>query len=328
MLRSTASAASPGDNDALAPRRTSRSKDAVLVAAAFFLDFRRYLPELPDYLGLLLLAIPVYVTALFLLRRPTGAFVLMWVFAVIAPLIEFSPRFGLLVPLYVGACRWPARTAQVALAACAIPIALGSSFFYFRLNGVLMDGPSGPRAWLSQLLLGDDIVLWIAVTVAAWGWGRLTLLTDLRLRDTQQLHAALAAQEVQAERLRLARELHDNVGHALSAIIMQSAGVRTLVRQEDDQISHSLNMIQDTGVMAMKDLHGVLGLLRSEGSPTLPAEGKAIEDLETLFEVARASGLVVDTIVTGTPVALSGDAELAVYRVVQECIDQCKEACR
>ncbi len=294
-------------------------KDGLLVGLALLLDLRTRLTELPDYVGLLLLVIPLYGLLWVLLRHPARAFIFMWVLATIGPIIEFSPRFGLFLTLYMGACHWPARRADAALASCAIP--LGVSFYptyAFSEGGT-------PREWSLQLLVGSDVVLWIALAFAAWKWGRLTYVGELRLQETQRLHAALTAQELQAERLRLARELHDNVGHALSAIIMQSAGVRTLVRDEDDQIKHSLNMIQDTGVMAMRDLHGVLGLLRSEDSPALVAEGIRIEDLRTLYHVARASGLTVDTAVTGSPSALSADVEVAAYRVVQECLTNARK---
>ncbi len=308
----------------LVERQRFRRKDALLVGLALLLDVRPALPDPLNYLGSALVAFPLYGIFWLLLRRPTQAFLFMWAVASISPVIGWVPRFGLFVALYVGACRWHPRVANAALVSCAVPLAIAAMHpaFSWTDGDVVVLRYDSVDYWRGpDPLLFPDVVLWIALTFATWKLGRLTYLADLRLQETKRLHAALSAQEVQAERLRLARELHDSVGHALSAIILQAAGVRTLVKGEDPLVPKCLAMIEETGVSAMRDVHAMLGLLRAEESNDgRDRPGGRLEDLSTLYDVARASGLAVVDEVIGSPHHLSEHAELAAYRVVQESL--------
>lgn len=283
-------------------------RDALIVSAALQLDLMPiFLGNLlhsrsePLLSGLWLLGILLLnATLLFLLRRTLWAFVFAFVLSVtVLAFVGRSTYSTLPAALYVGARRWSSREANVALAICMIPIA-------YRFLRFVDPYPA---------LAG------IALTFAAWGWGRFDCMARLRLIEAERLHAVLSARAVQAERLRLAREIHDSVGHALSAMILQAAGVRTLVRSEDRQIQESLTMIQETGVNAMRDVHAMLGLLRAEEPPgDHDRKVGRLADLPTLYDVARASGLNVVEEVTGLPGELAESVELAAYRVVQECL--------
>ncbi|MCO8270055.1 histidine kinase [Actinoplanes sp. TRM 88003] len=115
---------------------------------------------------------------------------------------------------------------------------------------------------------------------------------------------ALEAQERKlAERNRLARELHDSVGHALTAVTIQSGAARTVFDSDPAFARQALQNIEELGRTALEELDAVLGLLRDAGAPTL-------RDLDRLL-TAAVDARVDDVEV---PAPISREA----YRIVQE----------
>jgi signal transduction histidine kinase len=131
----------------------------------------------------------------------------------------------------------------------------------------------------------------------------------------------LAALEKRTERLlehnRLARELHDSIGHALTATVVQAGAARAAGSAEFTE--RALTAIEDTGRRALEDLERVLRLLREDGDR--PA-GKPplLEDAPQLLESARASGALVTAEIEGdlgtVPAAISREG----YRILQEAL--------
>ncbi len=135
-----------------------------------------------------------------------------------------------------------------------------------------------------------------------------------------------AAADLAAERGRVARELHDSVGHALTVTTLQAAAAARLLESDPPAARAALSAIEETGRSAMADLDHVLGLLRAErgqGEPAARAPMRTLADLGVLLDDAAQAGAQVTT-----SAALSGD-ELAnlpratsqeAYRVVQEAL--------
>ncbi len=138
---------------------------------------------------------------------------------------------------------------------------------------------------------------------------------------------ALEAQVAEfAERNRLARELHDSVGHALSVTTLQAAAARRVLDTDPDFARQALEAVEDAGRAAMADLDHVLGVLRgradetpasaTSGEPTTPQ--RTLTDLDKLIDDTRAAGVQVETTLDGdvapVPAAVSREA----YRIVQE----------
>lgn len=132
-----------------------------------------------------------------------------------------------------------------------------------------------------------------------------------------------------AERGRLARELHDSVGHALTVTTLQAAAAARLLDSDPAAARAALAAIEETGRTAMADLDHVLGLLRAEaspaeaGGPRAPARSPArtLADLDALLDDARRTGVDVhlvgdDAMLPDVPRAVSQEA----YRVVQEAL--------
>ena len=136
-----------------------------------------------------------------------------------------------------------------------------------------------------------------------------------RAEREREDQARLAVAE---ERARIARELHDVVGHAVSVMTVQAAGVRMLLKPEQKREREALQVIEQTGRDALAEMRRMVGVLRSlDEAPSL-APQPSIEHVEKLVEQARNAGLPVELRVEGEPVSLPAGVDLTAYRIVQE----------
>ncbi|MEU1668947.1 sensor histidine kinase [Streptomyces sparsogenes] len=122
------------------------------------------------------------------------------------------------------------------------------------------------------------------------------------------------------ERLRIARELHDVIGHHISLISVQSSAALHRIRKDPGQAETALAAIKKSSREALRELRTTLGLLRQvdEEAPTAPPPGLA--RIGELVESARSAGFEVRAHTTGEPVPLPTEVELAAYRIVQEAL--------
>ncbi|SFN17140.1 Signal transduction histidine kinase [Actinomadura madurae] len=129
--------------------------------------------------------------------------------------------------------------------------------------------------------------------------------------------AAMETEAVKlAERNRLARELHDSVGHALSVVTLQAGAAGRVLDSDPAFAREALGAIEESARAALEDLDHVLGLLRDD--PSRPAPQATLKDLDRLLEQTRIAGVTldaeVDPEVEHVPAAVSREA----YRIVQE----------
>jgi signal transduction histidine kinase len=126
-----------------------------------------------------------------------------------------------------------------------------------------------------------------------------------------------------AERARIAREMHDIVGHNLSVMVNLADGAAVLTARDPGRTEQALHLIGDTGRQAMDELRRVLGVLREspeQQEDTLRAPQPGIRDLETLLDRVRAAGLPVTYRTAGPVDELGRGVQLTVFRVVQEAL--------
>ncbi len=123
---------------------------------------------------------------------------------------------------------------------------------------------------------------------------------------------------VDAERNRIARELHDVVAHAMSVIVVQAEGARRLVGKDDESVRSALAAIEHTGRTNLNDIRGIVGLLRTDGTEYAPSPELSM--LDELVEQCSEAGLDVSLDVVGTPRDLPPMIELSGYRIVQESL--------
>jgi signal transduction histidine kinase len=136
-----------------------------------------------------------------------------------------------------------------------------------------------------------------------------------RLEREREEQARIVVAE---ERARIARELHDIVGHSVSVMTVQAAGVRSLLRPEQEREREALEVIEQTGREALAEMRRLVGVLRRpEEGPAL-APQPSLEHVEKLVSQARDAGLPVELRVEGDPVQLPAGVDLTAYRLVQE----------
>jgi len=123
---------------------------------------------------------------------------------------------------------------------------------------------------------------------------------------------------VEEERTRIARELHDVVGHALGVIVLQADGGRRVLAAEPAETERALVTIERTGREALQEMRRLVDMLRAsdEQLALLPQPGLA--QLETLAAQVRNAGLPVEVVVHGDPRPLPPGVDLSAYRIAQE----------
>ena len=140
-----------------------------------------------------------------------------------------------------------------------------------------------------------------------------------RARRSEAEREQQARQAVAAERLRIARELHDIVAHAMSVIAVQSGMGRHVIDSRPDEARKALASIESTSRSALVEMRRLLGVLRQGDEPqgTLaPVPGLA--DVPELVRQMTASGLQVELRLEGEAVQVPPGVDLSAYRVVQE----------
>lgn len=190
-------------------------------------------------------------------------------------------------------------------------------------------GPGGAVAAVVAAVL-----LLVALPYLAWG-ARVLLRQAawplLGPDQSERIAELEAAARRSAERGRLARELHDSVGHALTITTLQAAAAARALAADPEAARRSLEAIEETGRAAMADLDHVLGLLREQdGSTDGPASGGAPEppvrtlaDVPHLVDDARRAGGDVTLLLDDArdlDAAVPGATAREAYRVVQEAL--------
>ncbi|WP_414942171.1 sensor histidine kinase [Amycolatopsis sp. cmx-11-51] len=123
-----------------------------------------------------------------------------------------------------------------------------------------------------------------------------------------------------AERQRIAREVHDVVGHSLSITLLHLTGARRALQQDRDvdEAIEALTEAEQVGRAAMADIRRTVGLLADTPSGSTPLPG--VEDIATLVERTRVAGLAVRYTQEGDLGRVGASDGLGLYRIVQESL--------
>jgi len=176
---------------------------------------------------------------------------------------------------------------------------------------------------------GDATDAAFAAILAGFAWltGRTVRRSRARAAELEEAlgllereRAANAALALAAERARIARELHDVVGHSMSVMVLQAGAVRRLLAPAQADERAALAAVEATGREALGDVRRVLGMLRRDEPGDSPAVPERLAHLEALVEQVRQAGLPVTLTVEGTPTRLPPGLDLSAYRIVQEAL--------
>ncbi|MFF0690083.1 sensor histidine kinase [Streptomyces albogriseolus] len=174
----------------------------------------------------------------------------------------------------------------------------------------------GPPDWVFGLLAPLPLVALYAV-VAGLGAGLTGVARRLLGPSVAERLAAVEERTEQLlERTRIARELHDSIGHALTVAVVQAGAARAANSPEFTE--RALAAVEETGRAALEDLERVLGVLRESERPA--SARPTLTDADRLLESARASGATVDAELTGPLETLPGPVSREGYRILQEAL--------
>ena len=126
----------------------------------------------------------------------------------------------------------------------------------------------------------------------------------------------LARQAVAEERVRIAQELHDVVGHNVSLIVVQAQALGAT----HPDVRAATDGLADLGRATMAEMHRTLRLLRDRGDEPEFAPQPGLDDLDRLLARSRAAGLEVALAVEGAPRRLAQSVDLSAFRIVQEAL--------
>lgn len=210
-----------------------------------------------------------------------------------------SGGIGLLVALFTVATLRPAWVTAVMFVAALATVSL-----------LLPGGGTGGVMW-------PQVVQAALVLIGVWVLGEGTRRWSRRAEDA----AAQSEREVAAERVRIARDLHDIVAHHMSVISLQ-AGVAGYVLDVDPAAARTaIAAVNSAGRDALLDMRRLLNVLRvdrHEEPDYSPQPGLA--QIDELAERARSAGIPTAVTVTGAPRPLPSGIDLCAYRVVQESL--------
>jgi signal transduction histidine kinase len=235
--------------------------------------------------------------------------------------------------------RYPVAVLWVTLLAALAPsgvwpanLSLIVAFFTAATGGhrraawvVIVTGYAG-NVWLVPLAFGNEpasltfalaLLGWLAVLVIAAELVRARRERAAQARAAQQVDQQRQASE---ERLQMARELHDVIGHTISLINVQAGVGLDLMDSRPEQARAALAAIKSASREALDELRAMLAALRQSGEDVPLAPSPGLDRLPELVELTRAAGLSLITEVLGNPEPLPAAADLAAYRIIQESL--------
>ncbi|WEK13524.1 MAG: histidine kinase [Candidatus Microbacterium phytovorans] len=251
---------------------------------------------------------------------PPLALTLAWVLALVQMSFGLPPLpanvaiFGI---LYVTAAYGTRTLFWVGFASAVVGAVAITA--YLIVPPLIRGGWSLMGAIEANLIVGITVFFSAALALLlSWTVGAL-VRTALRARENRRAQERAEAETVvEAERNRIARDMHDVVAHSLAVVIAQADGARYAAARNPDAATDALAAISGAARSALADVRMLLTQLRhSEG----PGPQPTLADLEQLYAHVRAAGVDLRVDVDPAPVAEPpAAAQLAVYRILQEAL--------
>jgi len=162
--------------------------------------------------------------------------------------------------------------------------------------------------------------IWILGIAFPWLISRAAARQMQLAAQLEATRQELAQQAILDERRRIARDVHDFVGHGLAAVMLQVTSARHVLRRDPAAAEEALRSAEEVGRRSMQELRRTVALLRSDDEPgVLPPVPRATE-IPALVDHARAGGLNVELQMRGDLTAIDPSVGLAIYRIAQEAL--------
>ncbi|MEM8922370.1 MAG: histidine kinase [Actinomycetota bacterium] len=161
---------------------------------------------------------------------------------------------------------------------------------------------------------------WVAALGLSWAFGTAVhryegVLVELHAAQAERIdHATLV------ERRRIARDVHDLIGHSLSVVMLHIGGARRLVRTDPDEAEAALLQAEAAGRASMAEVRRTVGLMRERGDDDATAPAPTLADITEVVRQYREAGIDVAYAVTGPTDGVDGGIAVAVHRIAQEAL--------
>jgi signal transduction histidine kinase len=250
---------------------------------------------------------------LFRLRHPPAVTVVTVLAGAALPM--FAPHVVLVdvascIALYTLATRAERRTVGTAAAVAIALLTLSSALWR-----------PGHLADLRNVLPANYVIIAVAVGDAVRSRRIVLQQANERARLAEQTREDEARRRVHEERVRIARDLHDVVAHHITLVNAQAGVAHHLLQSHPEQAYQALADIRETSRSALDELRATVGLLRQDDDPPESLYSvPRFEFLDDLLDSFRTTGFTITVTTSGTSCPLSGPADLAAYRIVQEAL--------
>jgi signal transduction histidine kinase len=165
-----------------------------------------------------------------------------------------------------------------------------------------------------------NVAIWILAVAFPWAIARALARQAQLAAQLDATRRELAQQALLSERRRIARDVHDFVGHGLAAVMLQVTSARHVLRRDPAAAEEALRSAEEVGRRSMQELRRTVSLLRSDEetgvSPPIPS---ALE-IPALVDHARTGGLSVELRTRGDLSRISPGVGVALYRIAQEAL--------
>ena len=199
----------------------------------------------------------------------------------------------------------------------ARPLALGiCGLGYLAFNGPLL------AAWIADReVTTNSIATWNVIFLLGIVTGYAIRMSFDATAAVNQTHEVLAQQSVDEERRRISRDVHDVVAHTLAVTMLHITAARMAVnRQDTASAASALEIAEHHGRESMNDIRRMVRLLRSDNLAESDLAHPGLSQIEQMIERYRAAGLAVKFNIVGVDRDVPPNAELAIYRIVQEAL--------
>lgn len=269
-------------------------------------------------LGIIYVLIGVYGAQWCESRRGRGALVFYFVFQIIlsALIIHLSWDYAGLLPLIV----FPlVSQATMAYPLWGVGVITGVIVLLLSISLAISD------SWTAAIQTGLGILVGLVFIIIFTRIAAREYIARLEVErlagELQDANRKLRAYAVQAEELatmqernRLAREIHDSLGHYLTVVNVQLEAAKTVLVHDPDRALSAVEKAQTLTKNGLADVRRSVATLRASPLDNVDLP----EAIEPLLDECRASGLSAQLTITGTPVALDPQPKLTLYRVIQE----------
>jgi signal transduction histidine kinase len=248
---------------------------------------------------------------------PVGAFA-VWAYVPGVPLpalslsvvvpVVVAQRSGQLEPLFFEACLLAFVVAGWARS-LAPAVALGLIAVGSPVAVSVIQDPS-------EIAVGN----WVIGIAILWIFGRVMARQTQLATELDATRRELAEQALLAERRRIARDVHDFVGHGLAAVMLQVTSARHVLRRDREAAEEALRSAEEVGRRSMQELRRTVALLRSDDEAAVAPPAASPRDIPALVDHARAGGLVVELRTRGHLSDIAPSVGVALYRIAQEAL--------